>query len=269
MNTLAPWVEMWGLCFGLYGAAKLLTLADLVTERRLRPGGRLAAYLLLWVGMDARAFLGRGRRVATPLRIEWAHALGNALVGLVLTWGVARQCVTVSPLLAGWVGIAGGILCLHFGTFHLLSLVWRKAGVDAAPLMRSPHCAVSLSAFWGQRWNQAFHLLVVRHVFRPLGRRIGALPALWVGFLVSGLFHDLVISVPARAGYGLPTLYFLLQALGVTVERTPAAQKLGLGRGGRGWAFAMLCVVAPAGLLFHEAFVGRVMLPFLHVLRAL
>jgi hypothetical protein len=260
---------MWGLCFGLYGVAKLLTLAELGTERRLPLDGRLTAYLLLWIGMDAKAFLGRGRRVAAPPWIEWAHAIGNTVLGLVLIWGVARQCVTASPLLAGWVGMAGGILFLHFGTFHLLSLAWRKAGVEAAPQMRSPHRAVSPSAFWGQRWNRAFHLLVVRHVFRPLGRRIGALPALWVGFLVSGLIHDLVISVPARAGYGLPTLYFLLQALGVTVERMPVAQKLGLGRGGRGWAFAMLCVVAPAGLLFHEAFVGRVMLPFLHFLRAL
>ncbi len=269
MNALLPWVEMWMLCFGLYGAAKLLTLADLATDRRLRLDGRLAAYLLLWVGMDARGFLDRGRPVARPQRAEWFYALGCTLLGLVLTWGVARECVTISPLLAGWVGMAGGILCLHFGTFHLLSLEWRKAGVDAAPLMRSPQRATSLSTFWGERWNHAFHVLVVRHVFRPLGRRFGALPGLWAGFLVSGLIHDLVISVPARAGYGLPTLYFLLQARGVTAERTTVAKNLGLGRGGLGWMFTLLCVVAPAGLLFHERFISHVMLPFLHFLRAL
>ncbi|HTH46449.1 MAG TPA: hypothetical protein VMB21_02960, partial [Candidatus Limnocylindria bacterium] len=71
------------------------------------------------------------------------------------------------------------------------------------------------------------------------------------------------------AGYGLPTLYFLLQALGVTAERTPVARKLGLGSGGRGWLFTLLWVLTPAGLLFHAPFVGRVMLPFLRFLHAL
>ena len=269
MNAWPPWVEMWVLCFGLFGASKLLTMANMGGKPRPRWDGRLAAYLLLWIGMDARGFLSQGRRVEKPPRREWFFALGNTLLGVMLTWGVARQSAAGSSLLAGWVGMAGGILCLHFGTFHLLSLVWRSAGVDAPPLMRSPHRATSLSVFWGERWNHAFHLLVVRHVFRPIARRAGALPALWGGFLVSGLIHDLVISVPARAGYGLPTLYFLLQALGVTAERTPVARTLGLGRGWRGWAFTMLCVVVPAGLLFHEAFVVRVMLPFLHFLHAL
>lgn len=100
-------------------------------------------------------------------------------------------------------------------------------------------------------------------------RRHGGLPALWTGFLVSGVVHDLVISVPARAGYGWPTLYFLLQALGVTIERTPLARTLGFGRGVKGWLFTLLCVVGPAGLLFHRSFIERVMLPFLHALHAL
>jgi hypothetical protein len=34
--------------------------------------------------------------------------------------------------------MAGLILLLHFGTFHVLSLAWRRAGVNAQPIMRSP-----------------------------------------------------------------------------------------------------------------------------------
>ncbi len=269
MNTLPPWGEMWALCFGLYGVSKLLTLVDAKTGRKPGLRGRGTAYLLLWPGMDAVKFIDQERRVDRPLRAEWAFALGKTLLGIILTWGVARQCVTVSPLLAGWGGMVGAIFCLHFGTFHLLSLAWRVAGVDAPPLMRAPHRATSVNEFWGGRWNHAFHLLVMRHVFRPLARRTGALPALWGGFLVSGLIHDLVISVPARAGYGLPTPYFLLQALGLTAERTAIARRLGLGKGWCGWVFTMLCVAAPAGLLFHRPFVSQVMLPFLHFVRAL
>jgi alginate O-acetyltransferase complex protein AlgI len=48
-------------------------------------------------------------------------------------------------------------------------------------------------------------------VHRPLQRRLGRGPALLGSFLVSGLLHEVAISLPVRAGWGLPKLYFLLQ----------------------------------------------------------
>ena len=41
-------------------------------------------------------------------------------------------------LLAGWLAMTGVIFLLHFGAFHLLSLAWRGAGINAAPVMRNP-----------------------------------------------------------------------------------------------------------------------------------
>ena len=37
----------------------------------------------------------------------------------------------------GPIGMVGAIFMLHFGLFHLLSLAWRHAGVNAVPLMRN------------------------------------------------------------------------------------------------------------------------------------
>jgi alginate O-acetyltransferase complex protein AlgI len=157
----------------------------------------------------------------------------------------------------------GLVLVLHFGSFHLLSCAWRAAGVCARPLMAAPILATGVGEFWGRRWNRAFRDLTHRFLYRPLARRLDPGPALGLAFLASGVVHDLVISLPARGGYGLPTLFFALQAGAIGIERSPAGRALGLGRGARGWAFAMAAIAGPAGILFHPPFVRDVMLPFL------
>ena len=106
--------------------------------------------------------------------------------------------------------------------------------MNAPPIMREPIKSVSLADFWGRRWNGAFHQLAHELAFRPLLRKCGPAWATLTVFLISGLVHDLLISMPARGGYGLPTAYFLIQGLGVIFERTPWARKIGLGCGWRG-----------------------------------
>lgn len=219
--------------------------------------------------MDARAFLDSTRRpVEVPL-IAWIFAIGKTLFGAALLWIAVPLVYRAAPLAGGWVGMVGLIFVLHFGLFHVLSLAWLRADVDAKSLMHWPVAAQSLGSFWGDRWNRGFNDIAVRHVFRPLCPRVGVQAAMLAAFLVSGALHDAAITVPARGGYGLPTLYFLIQAGGLLFERSKIGRKLGLRHGVRGWAFTIAVVAAPVGILFPRPFVERVMVPFFQFLHIL
>jgi hypothetical protein len=268
-RELPAWSRMWALAAALFAGCKWLTWRR--TPAPVIPAWRHAAYLLAWPGLDAPAFLAAPREPARTRcgRGEWARGVLWLLAGCGLFWGASRVVPRGRELLAGLAGMAAVVLVLHFGSFRLLSCAWRAAGVQARPLMEGPLRAVSVSEFWGRRWNTAFRDLTHRFLFRPLARRLGPRGGIAAGFVFSGLVHDLVISVPAGGGYGLPTLYFALQGAALLAERSPAAAALGLGRGWRGWLFTLLVVGLPAPfLLFHPPFVRNVILPFMRALGA-
>ena len=266
--ALPAWAFMWTLAYALYAGFKWLTWWQ-ACATGLRPDWlRSAGYLLLWPGMDARSFLNDSPRHAKPTTASWMSALSTTAVGAVLMWAVVRCVPEHDPLLRGWIGMLGLILLLHFGSFHLMALLWQTAGVDAQPIMQAPLLATSLSDFWGNRWNLGFRHLSHALVFQPLRSRAGAAAASLAVFLASGLMHEAVISLPAGAGYGLPTAYFLLQGIGVLLEHSEFGQRWGLSSGLRGRLFTILFTAAPAYWLFHPPFVTRVVVPFLHALKA-
>jgi D-alanyl-lipoteichoic acid acyltransferase DltB (MBOAT superfamily) len=142
-------------------------------------------------------------------------------------------------------------------------------GIDAEPIMLKPILSKTLSEFWGKRWNLGFRQLAHDFIFRPLHKRTGVAAAGLLVFAASGLIHDLVISLPARGGYDLPTGYFMLQGLGVTLERSGFGRRCGLQKGLSAWLFMLIMTAAPAFWLFHPPFVLHVIIPFMHAIHAL
>jgi D-alanyl-lipoteichoic acid acyltransferase DltB (MBOAT superfamily) len=259
---------MWILSFAIYLSLKWLTWWR-ARSRIAHPVWRSLGYLLAWPGMDADAFLDARQRLSPPAPWTWLKAAFETILGAVLLWLVARSITTGHPLLRGWVGMVGLILFLHFGTFQIVALLWQSFGIRAETIMSAPLRSTSLGEFWGKRWNLGFRQLAHELIFRPLYRTLGPDTAGFLVFVVSGLIHDLVISLPARGGYGLPTLYFLLQGAGVTLERSRSGERVGLGQGARGWCFMVVFLTIPVFGLFHPWFVLRVILPFMRAIHAL
>jgi uncharacterized protein YqjF (DUF2071 family) len=252
-NLLSPWGFMWALAFAIYCGCKWMTWRDAPKAGWRRSLG----YLFAWPGMNAKAFLGP--LSAASATTKPSAAITRMIIGAALFFGIAR--VIPAPLLAGWTGLLGLILFLHFGLFDLLAFAWQSVGVRAEPIMRAPLLAKSLGEFWGARWNRAFRDLVHSGLFLPLLKPLGPARATLAVFLLSGLVHDLIISLPAGTGFGLPTLYFLLQAAGILTEKSRWGRRHLRGRAARAVAFAV--VALPAPILFHPPFIARVMLPFM------
>ena len=296
-NCLAPWQFMWLMAGAIFFGCKWLTAWRAQTTNPHLKLAPTLGYFFAWTGMDAEKFLSRpcqnsmalsrrkGRNVLLhvqdrrqPVPPQKA-AIAKIFLGAVLLFGVAH--LADEPLFAGWIGMIGMILILHFGLFQLLAIGWHKAGIDAEPIMNAPLRSKTVSEFWGRRWNSAFNRLAFGLVSRPITRRLrgrnacdpvrtspgsssvhfGVAIAILSGFFVSGLVHELVISLPAGAGYGLPTAYFLLQGAGILLER--AFPRI------RGRIFTILITAVPAFWLFHPPFVYHVILPFMKAIGAL
>ncbi len=261
---LARWMWMWAIAMALFAGLKWISLRlPAAATNAPPPRRRLLAYLFAWPGMDAAAFMNREKRATMPGRQDWIAAAVNITSGAILLWGIARLLIGTDPLIAGWIGMVGMICMLHFGFFDLLSVAWRRRGVRAVPIMCKPLAATSLAELWGRRWNRAFSDLANPLVFRPLRRRTNTVAATVVTFALSGLLHELAISLPAGGGYGLPTCYFLLQAAGVLIERSRPGRRFRLSTGTRGRVFMLTFLVLPLPLLFPPVFIRHVILPLL------
>jgi alginate O-acetyltransferase complex protein AlgI len=79
-------------------------------------------------------------------------------------------------------------------------------------------------------------------------------------FLFSGLVHEVAISLPVQAGYGLPTLYFAIHGIAVMLE--PRLFREG-SVAARLWT--VLLVVVPLPMVFHEPLLAGVVWPIIGV----
>jgi hypothetical protein len=243
--------ELLGLIVGLlYLACKIALLCCAP-----RPPGARAWLFLLWPGMDVRPFLQRPvPQRGWPWLVPGLIGLtAGILGGLLLRWAAPgmQQCAV------GWLGVAVILAAVHLGFADIASSALHRAGYPVRRLFRDPLLSRSLAEFWSRRWNLAY-VELNKMLFLPLLRRQfgrGAVPA---AFVLSGVFHELAISVPVNAGYGGPLAYFTLHAL-LTGAEPRLRIALWPAVAARLWTWVW--VVAPLPLLFHTPFRNALVTP--------
>jgi hypothetical protein len=223
---------------------------------------RFLAYCA-WVGVQPTQFLkGQQTTPGAPLPTVRGFLL-NLATGAALLWLVPRLLPAATPIpVRFWIGLVGICFFSLIARFDFFALIFRAMGFAVEKLWDCPIAATSLGDFWGRRWNRIVPGLLREVIFYPVARRAGARAALLAVFLYSGFYHEFV-SFMARDGYGGPTLYFLLQYLGVAAENTRPARRLLRGQPWLARAWTAAVVILPVGLFLRPALVNGYLVPML------
>lgn len=212
--------------------------------------GRYLIFSLGWFGMDPGSFVKRREGLSYQEDLAWGFGL--MLVGTLGAWlvwamGWRQILVMFLPMSLGF----------HFGALRVLKGVLRKAGYPVRTLFPNLLKAKGVADFWSRRWNVGYSQMMQRLVGRPVEQVLGRNAGLFSVFLISGLFHEVAITLPVNAGYGLPTAFFASHGFLVLLEK----------KRGRplGKIFALLAVGVPLGFLFPPEFQTEVIARCLHI----
>lgn len=230
-NGLTP-IQWTAFCVGWFGMRPILF--------EQLPGPSLSYIHFFWKGFS-RIFIGTFL-LDLSLILDQRFELGRVFI----------------PQLLLLVGLS---LILHFGILNLSTAMWRVFGINVYELFQSPYKSRSLKEFWGKRWNIAFSEMTALIAYRPLKRAIGMENALTVSFLLSGLLHEIAISLPVMGGFGLPMIYFGIHAFAMHLEAHSTIVKKIIQQKRLSHVWVMSLLILPMPLLFHQEFIQHVLMP--------
>ncbi|MEO1857927.1 MAG: MBOAT family protein [Rubritalea sp.] len=251
---LPPLLRMVLLCGVLMAGMKWIVYSEWRrTCGQALPWGRWLCFGLLWFGMEPKAWVGKRRSLQWKPDVLWGEAC--CLTGGILVFLMSNYEVT--ELLPLFIAMSVGF---HFGILRLLTAFWRMQGFPVRALFRNPFLSRGFGDFWGKRWNLAYSQMMARAVKRPIQKKHGAKVATFSVFVISGLLHELAITVPVQAGYGLPTCFFIVQGILTTSEKRESLTNA---------LFCGVSLIIGIHILFPAAFVEAVIIPARDVLNLL
>lgn len=146
-------------------------------------------------------------------------------------------------------------LALLYGLAELIQssqlLVYRALGFELPRINDYPLRSLSLSEFWGRRWNRVVSGWLNENLFRPLARRRKPKLGLAAAFGASAALHFWLAWLPLDLRAGLTmACFFLVQGLALLAERK-LRQPRWPRPARRLWTAA--CIAAPSPLFIEPA----------------
>lgn len=222
-------------------------------------------YCCTWVGMQPRLFEHFGGKRLEGAKPMIAFGISRMLLGMVFVWlgrylNVLHMNATLIHFLVIVCLLVGFSLILHFGLLSIQAGLWRWYGVNTYLLFRKPLRSRSLTEFWGKRWNIAFIEMNSIALFRPLKAKIGRNASVFLGFVFSGVLHEVALCLPVQNGYGMAFSYFLIQGLIVYLEQEMKARNVDfLKNPVMALIWTSCWLILPAPLLFNRFFLKDVL----------
>lgn len=249
----------------LYIMCTFLSLKILVAHNHLQGNEQLnfkqwLVFCYCWFGMNPRPLLAYPSHVLP----DYAGYIRSGMLRIVPGLLIINLAPYILPGTGSYAFVLHLLylvslsLILHFGLLNISTGFLRSKGVNITSLFKDPIRSGSLHEFWSRRWNLAFVELTTIAVLRPVRSKYGASIAFWTAYVFSGLLHEMAISLPVRTGFGKPFLYFIIQAILIlTIDKYFLRIRNAFLR----TALLLLCLFAPVFLLFHEAFIRKIVIP--------
>jgi len=115
---------------------------------------------------------------------------------------------------------------IYFSTLWIgcsLQLIWKVFTQTPTSIHRKPYLSRNLNEFWSLRWNVWIREWI-RSLTKKQNNRASPKKRLFTNFLLSGLLHEAMFNIPYEFSYGQApwgnmSLYFLIQAMGIFIDK--------------------------------------------------
>jgi Membrane bound O-acyl transferase family len=193
---------------------------------------------------------------AGPVALRILMLFAAVLLSYWVYWQLVRgfqiRGILLSYLAVPFLLLIGELLVAIMNLFLL------PCGYLFPALHCRPWAARSIADFWGNRWNLWASDWFRYVIFGRLRRR--PIFALFLVFAASGCMHEWVVNFPlycltGRVLFGTMMIYFLLQAVGILVERhfLKGHPRLMM-------TFVWLVVLVPSPLVLNEGYLRALLL---------
>ena len=259
--TEAPGYRMLAIIIILFTSMKVIVAHEYCSDHPTLTFKQWLAFALTWFGMNPGVFSRRAMNKKSQGIQLIRFGLIRIVIGILLcltAYFIVHQSSSFpfQTVLMTICLLAGLSFILHFGVLNINSGMWNLLGYGTYALFKDPFRSLSLAEFWGRRWNFAFSEMTSIAVHRPLKKFTNNKIATVVAFGFSGLLHELAISLPVNRGYGLPALYFVIQAIALLLEKKIQFKSKIMKH-----TWVLFWLIVPLPILFHRYFLEGIIWP--------